>query len=136
MANRTRLSVSHFRPSQPGQPAVQPIGSWSPANRGFYDNFRDWLREGGYGQSALDLYSVAARLALGLLDKSYWQIDPETDLNRVRQYLATHYDRQATRSTYEKGLAKLAEYLAYRNRRPRPEKPVNWPYYLAGLPSD
>ena len=53
-------------------PAIKPIGRWSSANRGLYDRFRRWLREGGYGDSALNIYGVAARLALGLLDKAYW----------------------------------------------------------------
>lgn len=136
MAKRTRLSTVHFRPAAPGEPAIKPIAAWPSANPGFYDDFRAWLKAGGYGESALDLYSVAARLALGLLDKPYWQIDPEADLDRVRAYLAAHYDSQGTRSTYEKGLAKLAEYLAHRNRQPRPDKPINWAYYTAGLPAD
>jgi len=123
-----------FTQAAPDGTIIKSRAAWLPANGGFYDNFRAWLKAGGYGESALDLYSVAARLALGLLDKPYWQIDAEADLNRVRAYLAAHYDSQATRATYEKGLKKLAQYLCLRNRQPVSPKPVNWAYYCAGLP--
>lgn len=53
---------------------AKTIWEWLPQNRGFYASFRRWLREGGYGDSALNLYGVAARLALGYLDKAYWLI--------------------------------------------------------------
>jgi hypothetical protein len=45
---------------------------------------------------ALNIYGVAVRLALGWLDKAYWLIDPEADLQRVRVYVATHFSSQAT----------------------------------------
>ncbi len=79
MYERIRLSQSHFRKSGADGPVIKPIGQWSGANQGFYDKFRVWLKEGGYSTSAVTLYSVSARLALGLLDKGYWLIDPETD---------------------------------------------------------
>ena len=107
---------------------------WPSVNQNFYAEYRRWLRSGGYGDSALSLYSVAARLALGYLDKVYWLIDPEADLDRVRQAIRDHYESEGTRSTYFKGLAKLAEYLRYRCHRPAPEKQVNWPYFLDPLP--
>ena len=134
MAKRIRLTVSHFRPSQPGQPAIKPMAAWFQANRGFYDNFRAWLRAGGYGESALSLYSVAVRLALGLLDQPYWLLDPQTGLEPVRRYIIHHYPNPGTQQSYFKGLAKLAQYLRLRQRRPPEPKPLNWTYYLSGLP--
>ena len=97
-------------------------------------HFRRWLRDGGYGDSALTLYSVAARLAIGWLDKAYWLIDPDADLERARQAIAERYERESTCQTYFKGLAKLAEYLRWRCHRPAPEKPVNWDHFLGPLP--
>ena len=94
----------HFKNVRPQDPDVKPFGEWLPANRTFYASFRTWLREGGYGDSALNQYGVAARLALGWLDLPYWEIDPQTDpstpdarrprsgrdLDRVRGYIASH----------------------------------------------
>ena len=57
------------------------------------------------------------------------------DLDRVRSALAAHYESEATRQTYAKGLAKLAEYLRLRCGEPAPEKQVNWGYYLDPLPA-
>ena len=113
---------------------AKSMRDWFPANQGFYVGFRHWLEAGGYSDSALKLYSVAARLALGYLDKPYWLIDPDVDLDFVREVIAEHYDSQTTRTTYGKGLAKLAEYLRFRCRRPMPDKEVNWPYFLDALP--
>jgi integrase/recombinase XerD len=135
MSKRIRLPKSLFRCTQPDQPVIKPIGAWLTANQGFYRKFRTWLREGGYGDSALNLYSVAARLALGLLDKPYWLIDAQTDLERMRAYITTSYDRPASRAAYFKGLNKFAEYLRLRNRQPSPQKPINWDYYCAGFPA-
>lgn len=134
MTRSTGKRKFHFKNIRPKDPAIKPFGEWFPANRGFYACFRRWLREGGYSDSALHLYSVAARIALGYLDKAYWLIDPVADLDRVRDYIATHYQSQATRQSYDKGIAKLAEYLRYRCHRPKPERPINWDYYLGSLP--
>ena len=35
---------------------AKTIWEWMPENRGFYADFRRWLRDGGYGDSALTLY--------------------------------------------------------------------------------
>jgi site-specific recombinase XerD len=113
---------------------AKTIWEWLPENRGFYAHFRRWLREGGYADSAIETYGVAARLALGYLDKAYWLIDPTDDLDRARQAIRDCYESEGTRSSYFKGLAKLAEYLRYRCHRPAPEKQVNWPYFLDPLP--
>jgi integrase len=107
---------------------------WPSGNRNFYSRFRRWLRDGGYGDWALSLYGTAARLALGWLDTEYWLIDPEDDLDRVREVIITHYESEGTCSTYFKGLAKLAEYLRYRCHRPAAEKQVNWDFFLNSLP--
>ncbi|MCL7455369.1 MAG: tyrosine-type recombinase/integrase, partial [Anaerolineae bacterium] len=111
-----------------------PIHEWLSVNRNFYSQFRRWLRDGGYSDSTLTLYGTAARLALGWLDTAYWLIDPDADLDRVREIIAAHYESEGTRSTYFKGLAKLAEYLRYRCHRPAVEKPINWGFFLDSLP--
>jgi site-specific recombinase XerD len=118
----------------PTDPNVKPIKAWFPANRGFYADFRKWLRNGGYGDSALNIYGVAARLALGWLDEPYWLIDPQADLDRVREYIASRYERESTRISYYKGIAKLEEYLRCRCHRPAPEYQPNWSYHLDPLP--
>ena len=115
-------------------PVLKSCWDWTPGNRAFYDNFRRWLRDGGYGDSALSIYSVAARLALSYLDKPYRVIEPDPDLQRVRDYIATHYQSTGTRSSYLKGIAKLEEYLRFRCHKPVPEKRVNWDYYIGSLP--
>jgi integrase/recombinase XerD len=115
-------------------PAVKPYAEWSSANQGFYNSFRLWLQDAGYSQSTLGAYRAAFRLALGLLDKPYWEIDPRDDLDRVREYIATHYDSLATRECYLRGIAKLEAYLCYRCHRPKRKKPINWGYYLDPLP--
>jgi integrase/recombinase XerD len=114
---------------------IKPLEAWSAANQRFYEDFRQWLREGGYGDSTVYLYSRAARLALGWLDKDYRLVDPQADLESVRRAIATHYDSEATCQTYFKGLAKLAEYLRFRCGWPTPEKQINWDYYLGPLPA-
>jgi integrase len=113
--------------------AAKPIHDWPSANQGFYDSFRQWLRQGGYGDSALKLYSIAARLALSLVDKPYWAIS-DNDLDRVWTYVATRYENEGTRATYRKGLAKLVEYWHQRCHHEPPPKPVNWDHYLGSLP--
>jgi integrase len=114
--------------------AVKPFKEWLPVNRSFYQSFRLWLLDAGYGESSLGTYRAAFRLALGWLDKPYWEIDPQADLDRVREYIATHYDSPSTRRCYLKGIAKLEAYLRYRCHRPKPEKQVNWPHYVGSLP--
>jgi integrase/recombinase XerD len=121
-------------PSGFHDPAIKPIREWCSANQGFYARFRCWLRDGGYSDSALALYGVAARLALGQLEQPYWLIDPEVDLDRVRAYVKSHYDSAGTRQAYFKGLAKLADYLRHCCQRPAPPKEVNWYRYLEPLP--
>jgi len=123
-----------FRSIRHKDPAVVPYAQWSSANQGFYNGFLKWLQDAGYSQSTRGLYRAAFRLALGLLDRPYWEIDPQADLDRVREYISTHYDRPSTRDCYIQGIAKLEEYLRYRCRHPKPEKQVNWSYFLDPLP--
>jgi site-specific recombinase XerD len=114
---------------------IKPLEEWPAGNRRFYEEFRRWLHEGGYSDSTTYLYSRAARLALGWLDKDYRCVDPEADLDYVHRGLAAHYKSKATCQTYCKGLAKLAEYLRHRCDEPAPEKQINWDYYLDALPA-
>ncbi|MEJ2557794.1 MAG: hypothetical protein P8186_16510 [Anaerolineae bacterium] len=53
MTRRIRLPQSHFRRNGPDALGLVPIKAWPRANQGFYDDFRAWLRAGGYGASAL-----------------------------------------------------------------------------------
>ena len=58
-----------------------------PENRGFFADFRHWLKDTGYGPAALKLYSVVVRQVMGFLDKPYWTIDPDADLQRAWEHL-------------------------------------------------
>jgi len=111
-----------------------PIEDWPPARRAFYADFCRWLRDGGYSDWTLDIYGVAVRLALSLLDKPLRLIDPVADLDRVRRCIATHYQNGSTRSSYLQGINKLAQYLRHRYHWPAPEKQVNWDHYVGRLP--
>jgi site-specific recombinase XerD len=110
-----------------------PIRFWSQANQGLYYGFRDWLTKGGYSPATLSIYSCALRLAVSQLDKPYWFIT-DADLERVQEMINERFTSLSTRQDYHKGLLKLGEYLRQRQGKPQPPKPLNWPYYLAGLP--
>jgi site-specific recombinase XerD len=114
--------------------AVKPLAEWPADNQCFYEDFCHWLRAGGYSDSTVYLYGIAARLALGWLDKDYRLINPEDDLNRLRQAIHDHYASEATCQTYLKGVAKLAEYLRFRRGWPAPQPQINWHYFLDPLP--
>ena len=101
-----------------------------------FGEFRQWLQEGGYSNSTLNQYCVGVRLALSLLDKPHDQIDPESDLDQVRDYLAQRDLKPSTLATYHKGLAKLAQYLRFRRSQPEPEQPLHWDQYLSTFPAD
>jgi site-specific recombinase XerD len=111
-----------------------PIHSWSFANQGFYANFRTWLKDSGYSPSTLNIYGDAVRQALGYLQKDYWKIEPERDLERAWHYLQTRPVTASSLEGHHKGLIKLGEYLRIRLRIPTPERRVNWAHYLEGLP--
>jgi hypothetical protein len=131
---RIRLEQHHFRRTDPTGPVIKPIKQWPSANQGCYDRFRAWLRQASYSESSVMLYSVAARLAFGLLDKAYWQIDPDTDLAQVRSYIAACYPSPTTRYVYDKGVTKLAHFLGLSQPTARPRQSINWHYYEQSLP--
>ncbi len=133
MSRSTGRRKRHFR-NRSSTGTIKLFADWPPANRLFYADFRQWLVEGGYSDSTLRAYSVAVQVALGLLNKPYWLIDPDTDLEQVNEYLVKRYSNHATRDTYKRGMRKLAEYLRYHRHRPHPEPPVNWHYHLYPLP--
>ena len=70
------MSGKPYKPRNraPNDPAVKPINDWLPANQSIYGRFRRWLKNGSYGDSAIAQYGTAARIALGWLDKPYWEI--------------------------------------------------------------
>ncbi len=55
-------------------PEIQHFGDWLPANEGFYERFRDWMKDSCYSDSTICIYSVAVRKVIGLLKKPYWTI--------------------------------------------------------------
>ncbi len=124
----------HIKDTPPTHPETKRISDWFPANQSFYGNFRTWLHDGGYAVAARTAYCVAARLALGLLDKPYWQIEVPGDLDRVREFIATHYTRPSTRRMYGQGLDKFTAYVQMRCHRPAPEPTIHWDHYLGSLP--
>ena len=134
MTPSTGKRPPHIKNTTPAHPEAKRIIDWAEPNRQLYWSFRVWLHEGGYAYAARAAYCVVARLTLGLLDKLYWQIEVPADLDRVRDFIATHYNSAATRRMYSRGLDKFAAYLHMRCRRPIPEPPINWAYYLGALP--
>jgi integrase len=129
-------------PPNPPQPVVvngQPLivknyGEWSHVNQNFHKEFRQWLAGGGYRDSAIHIYSVAARWAFGVLDKPYWAIEPQADLQVVRAYITARPLTPQTRRHYQNGLTKLAQFICVRCHKPLPERVINWDHYLAPLP--
>jgi site-specific recombinase XerD len=134
MTKSTGQRRHHFKDTQPTDPAVTRFGAWPPVNQTFYQGFRRWLQDGGYGDSSLHTYGCAARLALGWLNVPYWEIDPQTDLDRVRAYISERYTSESTRHEYDKGLKKLAEYLSVVSHKSPPQKPICWQTYVGILP--
>ncbi len=72
-------------------------------------------------------------MAIGYLQKPYWTIDPEADLERVREHLAGSYRTPNTQADYRKGLLKFGEYLRLRCHRPKKEKELPWKYTTGSL---
>jgi hypothetical protein len=116
----------HFKNMPLKDPAIQCFGEWSDENRGFHGGFRNWLKENGYGDSALRIYGAATRMAIGYLRKPYWTINPETDMERVKKYLLQSERSINTQADYLKGLKKLAEYICLRCHHPKMEKQIPW----------
>jgi site-specific recombinase XerD len=119
---------------QPRDPALKSLSGWLPANKGFHQNFLDWLKATSFSPSTINTYSVASRYAFGLLDKPYWLVDPDEDLKTVNEWLKTRPITPATLDCYRKGLVKLAEFLRLRCHKPIPAKEINWEYFTGPLP--
>ncbi|MBP7690219.1 MAG: phage integrase family protein [Thermoflexales bacterium] len=122
--------------TRPLHPDLTPIGEWPIPNRGFYVAFQQWLRQTGSSEFTINLYRVVARLALGLLNKPYWTIDPDADFERVQAFIVARALSPQTRADYHKGLLKFEQYWRYRCRRPRAEKALNWSTFIGALPDD
>lgn len=134
MKGKMRQRRFHNKNRKPSDPECCRFGEWSAANRGCYNAFRDWLKETGFSASALNIYSVAARYAIGYLDKPYWVIDTAADLERVRQRIWERFPSPGTRQGYRKGLRKFGEFLHLRyHKTPQPKK-INWAYFTGSLP--
>jgi site-specific recombinase XerD len=125
----------HFKNIRTTDPAVRRFGDWLPENRGFYASFRKWLQDTGYGSVAVKLYTVFARQAIGFIDKPYWTIDPEVDLQRFWQHLHTRPLSANTLADYHKGMRKFAEYMRLRNHCPPRPMVINWDFFTGSLPA-
>jgi site-specific recombinase XerD len=123
----------HFKSPPLRDPAIQRFGEWPAENRDFYGGFRAWLMENSYGASTAEKYGAALRMAVGFLQKPYWNIDPDADLVRVREHLAQSHQSPTTQAVYRKGLLKLAEYLRLRCQRPSKEKEIPWQHTMGML---
>jgi hypothetical protein len=130
MIHRRRF---HFKSPPLQDPALQRFGEWTEENKACYANFRRWLKENGYGDSALGIYGAAMRMAVGYLRKQYWTIDLETDFQRVREHLAESKRTANTQTDYLKGLKKFEEYLRLRCHRPQNEREIPWEYTTGSL---
>jgi site-specific recombinase XerD len=124
----------HFKNIKPADSEVRRFGDWLPENRGFFVAFRKWLKDTGYGEAALRLYSVAVRQIIGYLDKPYWTIDPQVDLQRAWEHLSHRPIAANTLADYHKGLLKLDAYVRLRCHQPPKPKKINWEYYTGSLP--
>jgi site-specific recombinase XerD len=128
-----------FKDRIPNDPAIQRMGQWLECNQEFYKQFYYWLGRGGYAKHTVTCYGTAARDALGLVNKPYWEID-SADLARVYDYLAARTTSASVRGARKGGLDKLDQYLA--QCRGEPERAsrrckvqqLNWPRYLRTLP--
>ena len=124
----------HLKNRRPRDPDVLPIGEWLPANVVLFRDFRVWLQAHGYGQSAVSTYGTAARMALGWLDKPYWEIDPQSDLDDVVEYIESRFDSAGTRQSYGQGIAKLTDFLRERRGEQMARRAINWDTYVGPLP--
>ena len=128
-----------FKNRIPNDPAIQRMGDWPECNREFYQQFYFWLGRGGYAKHTMGLYGTAARDALGLLRKPYWEIN-SADLARVYEHLAARTTSASVRGARKGGLDKLDQYLAQcrgepeRASRRRKVHQLNWPRFLRTLP--
>ncbi len=123
----------HFKNMPLKDPDVECFNEWSSENVAFYMDFRAWLSENDYSASALGIYGAAVRMALGLLRKPYWSIEPEKDIDLAREHLKQSHRKPSTNADYEKGLKKLSEYLYVRRNLPRKEKKLPWEFTIGAL---
>ncbi len=124
----------HFKNMIPRDPAIQPFGEWPEANRAFHGRFREWLKKSSYSESALHIYSVAARMAIGYLGKPYWEIDPQADLERVRRWISRRNLRPSSVQSYRKGLLKLEEFVRLTCHLPKKPRELRWFEHIGALP--
>jgi site-specific recombinase XerD len=134
MTHTTGKRRHHFKNTIPTDPAIIPLAQWSTPNRSFHHSFYQWLKSGGYSPSALNTYSVAARLAMGYLNKLYWMIDPDADIELVHRYIEGRSISESTKLEYKKGLRKLVEYLRLRQNKAARLPGIHWEHYLNSLP--
>ncbi len=134
MTRSTGQRRHHFKLTTPSDSAVTPLANWPEANRRFFKKFCEWLQMDGYEGSTLHHYSVPARLALGYLNKPYWAIHAETDLERVRVHLTQGLLSLSTQQSYCKGLKKFGEYLLAGQEKPVRPRILRWEYHLNSLP--
>jgi site-specific recombinase XerC len=124
----------HLKDRTPSDPEVHRLCEWPSENLGVYYDFRRWLSDIGYSQSSICLYGVAARQAIGYLNKPYWVIDIDSDIEKVWRHFQARSISPLTLADYHKSLIKLAEYLQLRLNKPRKPKTLHWEYYLDSLP--
>jgi integrase/recombinase XerD len=124
----------HLKDMPVRDPEVRRLGKWSQENRGFYNEFRKWLFETGYSKSSVHRCGVVARQSIGYLDKPYWTIDPDADIERVQAHFYSRKLTPGTKEYYRSGLLKLAEYLRFRQNKPPKTPTIRWEYYLGELP--
>lgn len=134
MTRSTGQRRYHFKNNTPKDPAITPFAQWSEANQTFFKEFRVWLQRSGYSPSVVHQYAVAARSAIGYLNKPHETIHPTMDLEHVRLHFIQRDLSPATRHGYDKGLLRLADFLGEEQGKPVAARPVNWEYHLRGLP--
>lgn len=122
----------HFKNTIPEDDSIKPLDEWPETNQIFLKKFRAWLQGSGYGFYTLNVYTVAARCAIGYLNKPHWKIDPDTDLELVRKYIQQRPMNSSTEKNYYCGLKKLEEYLREGQGKPAVRQ-VNWEYHMGEL---
>jgi site-specific recombinase XerD len=135
MTRSTGKRRHHFKNVTPKDPVIASFAEWTESNQVFFKRFREWLQACGYGHVTLNLYSVAVRSAIGLLNKPHQAIHPVEDVERVRQHFHKMPLKSGTRRGYGKGLQKLAEFLnEERGNKRLVERSIDWDDVLYDLP--
>jgi site-specific recombinase XerD len=91
------------------------------------------MKDSYYSESAICIYSVAMRKAIGLLKKPYWAIDPVKDIDVVKEYLRHTTLTPITKGEYFKGLNKFADFIRLSCHKPPRRKGIDWEYYTGIL---